>query len=65
MAADGIHSMLQREVVAPTAAVFSGSVAYRGLVPHARVADYPNDAWQMWLGDRKHFLVFPSGPGRF
>ena len=30
--------------------VFSGSVAYRGLVPHERVPHWPIDRWQMWLG---------------
>ena len=33
IAADGIHSRLQQYVVAPSAPVFSGSVAYRGIVP--------------------------------
>ena len=59
--ADGIHSVLQGFVVAPAQPVFSGVVAYRGLVP--RVAGYPADALQMWVGQSKHFLVFPVRAG--
>ena len=59
--ADGIHSVLQGFVVASARPVFSGVVAYRGLVP--RVAGYPADALRMWVGQSKHFLVFPVRPG--
>ncbi len=64
IAADGIHSELRHNVVPPSRPVFSGSVAYRGLVPHAAVPDWPNDAWLMWLGKGKHFLTFPVRAGR-
>ena len=43
---------------------FSGSVAYRGLVPHERIPDWPVDRWQMWLGTGRHFLVFPVRAGK-
>jgi len=59
--ADGIHSVLQGFVVAPAQPVFSGVVAYRGLVP--RVAGYPADALRMWVGQSRHFLVFPVRAG--
>src|ERR1700722_6090936 len=59
--ADGILSVLQGFVVAPAQPVFSGVVAYRGLVP--RVAGYPADALRMWVGQSKHFLVFPVRAG--
>jgi salicylate hydroxylase len=59
--ADGIHSVLQGFAVAPAQPVFSGVVAYRGLVP--RVAGYPADALRMWVGQSKHFLVFPVRAG--
>jgi salicylate hydroxylase len=59
--ADGIHSVLQGFVVAPAEPVFSGVVAYRGLVP--RVAEYPADTMRMWVGEGKHFLVFPVRAG--
>jgi salicylate hydroxylase len=60
---DGIHSEMRPHVFPPSTPVFSGTVAYRGLVPHASVSDWPNDAWQMWLGRGKHFLVFPVRAG--
>ena len=60
--ADGIHSVLQGFVVAPAEPVFSGVVAYRGLVP--RVAEYPAGTIRMWMGEGRHFLVFPVRAGR-
>ena len=62
VAADGIHSTLQRFVVAPSAPLFSGSVAHRGVVPAASVA-WPPGAMRNWLGAGKHFLVFPVRAG--
>ena len=64
IAADGIHSELRPYVFAASQPVFSGSVAYRGLVAHARVADWPVDRWQMWLGQGRHFLAFPVRAGQ-
>jgi salicylate hydroxylase len=64
IAADGIHSELRRFVFSSSQPTFSGSVAYRGLVPHERVPDWPTDRWQMWLGKGRHFLVFPVRAGR-
>jgi salicylate hydroxylase len=59
--ADGIHSVLQGFVVEPGEPVFSGVVAYRGLVPC--LDGYPADTMRMWVGERKHFLVFPVRAG--
>ena len=44
--------------------VFSGSVAYRGVLAHERVPHWPTDAWLMWLGKAKHFLTFPVRAGQ-
>lgn len=63
VAADGIHSELRPQVFPPSAPVFSGSVAYRGIVPLERIPDWPNKAWLMWLGKGKHFLTFPVRAG--
>jgi salicylate hydroxylase len=63
VAADGIHSALRPYVFPPSRPVFSGSVAYRGILPHERVPDWPTDAWMMWLGKGKHFLTFPVRAG--
>jgi len=60
--ADGIHSTVQGFVVAPAEPVFSGVVAYRGLVP--RVDEYLSGAMQMWVGESKHFLAFPVRAGQ-
>jgi salicylate hydroxylase len=60
--ADGIHSALQGFVVEPAEPVFSGVVAYRGLVPS--MAGYPANTMRMWVGESKHFLVFPVRAGR-
>src|SRR5204863_902857 len=64
IAADGIHSELRRFVFPPSQPVFSGSIAYRGLVPQERMSDWPMDRWQMWLGKGKHFLAFPLRAGK-
>jgi salicylate hydroxylase len=62
--ADGIHSALRPYVFPPSQPVFSGSVAYRGLVPHERIPHWPTNAWLMWLGKGKHFLAFPVRSGK-
>ena len=63
VAADGIHSVLQAHVVPPSKPVFHGKISYRGLVPRARIPDWPMDRWLMWAGPSKHFLVFPVRHG--
>jgi salicylate hydroxylase len=60
--ADGIHSVLQGFVVDPAEPVFSGVVAYRGLVPS--MDGYPAGTMRMWVGENKHFLVFPVRAGQ-
>jgi salicylate hydroxylase len=62
IAADGIHSRLQRFVVAPSAPVSSGTVAYRGIVPAQSVA-WPSGTMRNWLGAGRHFLVYPVRAG--
>jgi salicylate hydroxylase len=64
IAADGIHSTLQRHVVKPRRPVFSGVAAYRGVMPAARVPGWPwPHALVNWVGQGKHFLVFPVRAG--
>jgi len=63
VAADGIHSSLRPYVFPPSQPVFSGSVAYRGILAHERIPHWPTDAWMMWLGKGKHFLTFPVRAG--
>jgi salicylate hydroxylase len=64
IAADGIHSELRQNVVPPSRPVFSGSVAYRGVVPHELIPHWPTGSWLMWLGKGKHFLAFPVRAGK-
>jgi len=64
IAADGIHSELRPYVFPPSRPVFHGSVAYRGVLAHERIADWPTDRWMMWLGQGKHFLTFPVRAGK-
>jgi salicylate hydroxylase len=60
--ADGIHSVLQGFVTPAPEPAFSGVVAYRGLVPSLR--EYPAGTMTMWVGQGKHFLVFPVRAGQ-
>ena len=61
--ADGIHSELRPHVFRPSTPVFHRTISYRGLVPRARLPDWPMDRWEMWAGPSKHFLVFPVRHG--
>ncbi|WP_433365508.1 FAD-dependent monooxygenase [Streptosporangium sp. CA-115845] len=63
IAADGIHSVLQKYVIEPSAPIDSGSVAYRGLVPAERVPWWPKGVSQLWMGEQRHFLVYPVRRG--
>ncbi|MFT8246525.1 FAD-dependent monooxygenase [Roseomonas sp. BN140053] len=64
IAADGIHSVLQKYVVGPMPPEYSGSRAYRGLVPRDRLPNWRDEAHQVWMGDGKHFMVFPVRSGQ-
>jgi salicylate hydroxylase len=64
IAADGIHSTLQTYVVAPSPPEYSGSRAYRGLIAAEKLPDWRKEAHQIWMGDGKHFMVFPVRSGR-
>ncbi|MFI5960345.1 FAD-dependent monooxygenase [Cryptosporangium sp. NPDC051539] len=63
IAADGIHSVLRSCVAEPSAPIDSGSVAYRGLVPAERVPWWPTGISQLWMGEQRHFLVYPVRGG--
>jgi salicylate hydroxylase len=64
IAADGIQSSLQHYVVPPSPPVPAGSVAYRGLVAADDVPWWPTDVSQLWMGEGKHFLVYPVRGGQ-
>ncbi|HEX4010290.1 MAG TPA: FAD-dependent monooxygenase [Solirubrobacteraceae bacterium] len=63
IAADGLHSRLQHHVVKPSIPLYSGSVAYRGLVSRRRIAWWPPDEIQLWMGPSRHFLTYPVRAG--
>jgi salicylate hydroxylase len=61
--ADGIHSVVRAAVTEPTEPVFSGSIAYRGLVRADRLTSWPAGIAQLWMGEGKHFLTYPVRSG--
>ncbi|PXY36959.1 2-polyprenyl-6-methoxyphenol hydroxylase [Prauserella flavalba] len=63
VAADGIHSVLQRYVVEPASPVYSGHVAYRGLIASEAVPGWPTDVHLVWMGRQQHFMVYPVRGG--
>jgi salicylate hydroxylase len=57
--ADGIHSTVRHVVFGPETPHFTGCVAYRGLVPAARLAHlYLEVTAQVWMGPGKHFVHY-------
>jgi salicylate hydroxylase len=50
--------VLQRYVVAPSAPISSGAMAYRGVIPAASVG-WPAGVVRNWLGAGRRFLVYP------
>jgi len=62
--ADGIHSTLRAALLGPESPRFSGSVAYRGLVPAERVAHLELPRYSNgWLGPDRHFVHYFVGAG--
>ncbi|HTV30797.1 MAG TPA: FAD-dependent monooxygenase, partial [Xanthobacteraceae bacterium] len=61
--ADGIQSVVQAFAVAPATPEYSGSRAYRGLIERAKLPGWREAAHQIWMGDGKHFMVFPVRRG--
>ena len=61
--ADGIHSVVRDLVTTPSTPVYSGSIAYRGVVDASRVpSDHPRTQ-TLWMGEGKHFLCYPVRRG--
>ncbi|WMT74312.1 FAD-dependent monooxygenase [Bradyrhizobium sp. Ash2021] len=63
--ADGIHSIVQREVGLTTNPTSEGIMAYRGLIRSERLS-WAKDlrGLKMWMGSRRSFLCFPVARGR-
>ncbi len=63
--ADGIHSVVRRELFGPEAPRFSGNAAWRGLVPAERVADLGLPvASTVVMGPGRHFVYYFVAAGR-
>jgi salicylate hydroxylase len=64
--ADGIHSTVREMLFGPESPRFSGSIAYRGLVPAERLAHLKMERnSSVWLGPDQHFVHYYVGAGRF
>jgi salicylate hydroxylase len=62
--ADGIHSTVREAILGPESPRFSGYLAYRGLVPAARVAHLGIEiAASSWWGPSHHFVHYFVGAG--
>jgi salicylate hydroxylase len=59
IAADGIHSTVRARLFGPDAPIFTGCVAYRGLVDASRVEDLnlPIEA-ELWMGPGQHAVHY-------
>jgi salicylate hydroxylase len=63
--ADGIHSVIQRQIGLTTSPTSEGIVAYRGLVPVERLSCAAGlRGLNMWKGQRRSFICFPVSQGR-
>ncbi|MBI3799240.1 MAG: FAD-dependent monooxygenase [Deltaproteobacteria bacterium] len=64
--ADGIHSAVRALLFGPESPHFSGSIAYRGLVPAERLEHLQMERnSSAWLGPDRHFVHYYVGAGRF
>jgi salicylate hydroxylase len=65
LGADGIHSTVRAALFGPESPRFSGSTAFRGLVPVERLAhlDLPRQGYA-WLGPERHFVHYYVAGGR-
>ncbi len=64
--ADGIHSTVRREVFGAESPRYSGHMAYRGLIPAARLAHYALETNATgWLGPDRHFVHYFVSSGRY
>jgi salicylate hydroxylase len=64
--ADGIHSMVRTTIFGPEHPTYTGLVAYRAVVPRARIASVPNlDAFTKWWGPSpdSQIVTFPLNRG--
>jgi len=57
--ADGIHSAVRESVKQSPEPIYSGYIAYRGVVDASRLPeDWPMIS-QVWMGNERHFMCYP------
>jgi salicylate hydroxylase len=56
--ADGVNSVLRHQLTGTEQVTFSGSAAYRGLVPAADVEHLDLEPYSVWLGPGRHFVQY-------
>jgi salicylate hydroxylase len=63
--ADGVHSLVRDWVTGGDEPLYSGTSAFRGLVPLERLPRLPDPgALQFWMGPGAHLLHYPIDGGR-
>ncbi|KAI7537015.1 hypothetical protein KC331_g11143 [Hortaea werneckii] len=56
---DGIHSKVRNQFIVDKP-IFSGQIAYRGVIPIASLQDWPFETYSVaWLAKHRHLLIFP------
>jgi len=62
--ADGLHSMIRRQLIGPSKPKFPGGVAWRGIIPIDTLPPDVRTAYaQNWIGPTGHFVVYPIRRG--
>jgi salicylate hydroxylase len=65
LAADGVHSLLREQLCGEDKAQFTGLLAWRGLVPMARIpAPMQNPVGTNWVGPGAHVITYPVRAGQ-
>ncbi|MEM9010767.1 MAG: FAD-dependent monooxygenase [Pseudomonadota bacterium] len=63
--ADGVHSGIRTALIGTEAPSFTGSIAWRAVVPQAAVPDHPSSAGTcIWIGQGRHAVTYPVRQGR-
>ncbi|KAF2769638.1 FAD/NAD(P)-binding domain-containing protein [Teratosphaeria nubilosa] len=64
IACDGIHSAVRSQFVVDNA-IFSGQIAYRGVIPIKSIPFWPFDTYRVaWLAKHRHLLVSPMAANK-
>ena len=59
IAADGVHSVIRRQILGPDRAEFSGNVAWRSIIPADLLpGDFMPADHVAWVGPGRHFVMY-------